>query len=128
MESQKNNCSAYFDFITFGFFNKYISNFKRIVVPNIFENLFPKNCQFISFSLFFYLGFQNIFPFFLFIFVLAFFSDILFTMNKLEKIHLDFNFRLSQTKSFLEKKFSVIVLRIFRGNLGSVLALIFLVI
>jgi uncharacterized BrkB/YihY/UPF0761 family membrane protein len=33
-------------------FNKYISNFKRIVVPNIFENLFPKIANLLAFGLF----------------------------------------------------------------------------
>ena len=31
MESQKSDCSAYFGFITFFGFNKYISNFKELL-------------------------------------------------------------------------------------------------
>jgi hypothetical protein len=37
-------------------FNKYISNFKRIVVPNIFENLMPKLANLGAFCLFFFIG------------------------------------------------------------------------
>ena len=33
-------------------FNKYVSNFRRIVVPNIFENLFPKIANLLAFGLF----------------------------------------------------------------------------
>ena len=36
-------------------FNKYISNFKRIVVPNIFENLMPKLANLGAFCLFFFI-------------------------------------------------------------------------
>ena len=104
-------------------FNKYISNFKRIVVPNIFENLFPKIANLLAFSLFFYLGFQEYFSFlaFFFIFVLAFFGYIIYT-NKLEKIHLDFSTDYLKQNHFWKEVFSYSFYG-FLGNLGSVLAL-----
>ena len=54
-------------------FNRYISNFKRIVVPNIFENIFPKLANLGAFSLFFFLGASEkiSYAFFLGVFVLG---------------------------------------------------------
>ena len=72
-------------------FNKYLSNFKRIVVPNIFENLLPKIANLGAFCLFFFilcfwlffyfrlLFFLFIIYFFCFCFTLFFFLS-LFTL------------------------------------------------
>ena len=67
-------------------FNKYLSNFKRIVVPNIFENLFPKIANIGAFCLFFFLGVseKGSYAFFLGMFVLAFLG-YLFYANNLDK-------------------------------------------
>ena len=54
-------------------FNRYISNFKRIVVPNVFENIFPKLANLGAFCLFFFLGTSEkiSYGFFLGVFVLG---------------------------------------------------------
>lgn len=73
-------------------FNKYTSNYKRIVVSNIFDNLFPKIANLGAFCLFFYFSLsQNIaLAFFFGVFALMLFGYIYYT-NKLEKIHFDFS-------------------------------------
>jgi hypothetical protein len=45
---------SYFSFSLCAIFNKYTSNYKRIVVSNIFDNLFPKIANLGAFCLFFY--------------------------------------------------------------------------
>ncbi len=103
-------------------FNKYISNYKRIVVPNIFENIFPKIANLGAFILFMWLGFteKNAFWFFMGIFVLALFGYIFYT-NKLEKLKPDFS-----TEYFKKDNFWKEVLNYsfygFLGNLGSFIA------
>lgn len=73
-------------------FNKYISNFKRIVVPNIFENIFPKIANLGAFVLFFWVGLseKGAYGFFFAMFVIAFLGYI-FYANKLEKIQPNFD-------------------------------------
>lgn len=103
--------------------NKYISNFKRIVVPNIFENLFPKIANLGAFCLFFFIGFPEklSYAFFFAVFVLAFLGYLFYT-NKLEKLKPDFS-----TAYFKENNLWKDVLNYsfygFLGNLGSFLAL-----
>ena len=72
-------------------FNKYLSNFKRIVVPNIFENLLPKIANLGAFCLFFYIGFPEkaAYLFFIGMFILGLFGYIYYT-NRLEKLKPDF--------------------------------------
>ena len=48
-------------------FNKFISNYKRIAISNIFDNLFPKLANILSFSLFFFLGIAQSISFLVFI-------------------------------------------------------------
>lgn len=73
-------------------FNKYISNFKRIVVPNIFENLFPKLANLGAFCLFFFIGLSEkgayAFFFGMYIFSLA---GYFYYANRLEKLKPDFS-------------------------------------
>ena len=73
-------------------FNKYITNFKRIAVPNIFENLFPKIANVGAFTLFFFLGVteKGSYGFFLGMFLLSLLGYF-FYANKLEKITPDFS-------------------------------------
>ena len=68
-------------------FNKYITNFKRIAVPNIFENIFPKIANVGAFTLFFFLGVteKGSYGFFLGMFLLSLLGYF-FYANKLEKI------------------------------------------
>lgn len=103
-------------------FNKYVSNFKRIVVPNIFENLFPKIANLLAFGLFVFVDVESIsFVVFFVVFLLSFFGYIFYT-NKLEKIKLDFSTDFLKENSFWKEVFSYSFYG-FLGNLGSVLAL-----
>lgn len=103
--------------------NKYISNYKRIVVPNIFENLFPKIANLGAFCLFFYIGLPEklSYAFFFAVFVLAFFGYIFYT-NKLEKLKPDFSISYFK-KDNLWKEVLNYSFYGFLGNLGSFLAL-----
>lgn len=73
-------------------FNKYLSNYKRIVIPNVFENLLPKLANIGAFSLFFFLGFPEkvAYLFFIGMFVLGLVGYIFYT-NRLEKLKPDFS-------------------------------------
>ncbi|WP_213196426.1 lipopolysaccharide biosynthesis protein [Cloacibacterium caeni] len=104
-------------------FNRYISNFKRIVVPNIFENIFPKLANLGAFCLFFFLGTSEkiSYGFFLGIFGLGLIGYVLYT-NKLEKISPDFSTDFVK-KDKLWKEILNYSFYGFLGNLGSFLAL-----
>ena len=104
-------------------FNRYISNFKRIVVPNIFENIFPKLANLGAFCLFFFLGTSEkiSYGFFLGVFVLGLIGYVLYT-NKLEKIEPDFSTNFVK-KDKLWKEILNYSFYGFLGNLGSFLAL-----
>lgn len=104
-------------------FNRYISNFKRIVVPNIFENIFPKLANLGAFCLFFFLGTSEkiSYGFFLGVFVLGLIGYVLYT-NKLEKIEPDFSTDFIK-KDKLWKEILNYSFYGFLGNLGSFLAL-----
>ena len=104
-------------------FNRYISNFKRIVVPNIFENIFPKLANLGAFCLFFFLGTSEkiSYGFFLGIFVLGLIGYVLYA-NKLEKIEPDFSTDFVK-KDKLWKEILNYSFYGFLGNLGSFLAL-----
>ncbi|MBV7439816.1 oligosaccharide flippase family protein [Weeksellaceae bacterium TAE3-ERU29] len=102
--------------------NKYISNYKRIAIPNIFQNLFPKLANLGAFCLFFYLGFSEKFAysFFLGMFVLALFGYVLYA-NKLEQItpnfSLDYIKKNQRWKEILNYSFYG-----FLGNIGYFIA------
>lgn len=104
-------------------FNRYISNFKRIVIPNIFENIFPKIANLGAFCLFFFMGISEKFAysFFMGIFVLGFLGYV-FYANRLEKITPDFNTDFIK-KDNLWKEILNYSFYGFLGNLGSFLAL-----
>lgn len=104
-------------------FNRYISNFKRIVVPNIFENIFPKLANLGAFCLFFFFGTSEkiSYGFFLGVFVLGLIGYVLYT-NKLEKIAPDFSTDFVK-KDKLWKEILNYSFYGFLGNLGSFLAL-----
>lgn len=104
-------------------FNKYVTNFKRIVVPNIFENIFPKLANIGAFSLFFFLGFSEngSFGFFIGMFVLSFFGYG-FYANRLEKIKFDFNKDFIK-KNHLYKRILNFSFYGFLGNIGNYVAI-----
>jgi len=104
-------------------FNKYISNFKRIVVSNIFDNLFPKIANLGAFCLFFYftLSQQTALAFFFGVFALMLFGYIYYT-NKLEKIQLDFSTDYFKKDDFW-KEFMSYSFFGFLGTFGNYLAI-----
>ncbi|MRM94241.1 polysaccharide biosynthesis protein [Riemerella anatipestifer] len=103
--------------------NKYISNYKRIAIPNIFENLFPKIANIGAFSLFFFLGVPEYgaLAFFLGVFVLSL-AGYFWYNKKLTGFKWDFStqfFRTNNTwKKFLEYSFYG-----FLGNIGNYIAI-----
>ncbi|CAA7194695.1 lipopolysaccharide biosynthesis protein [Chryseobacterium potabilaquae] len=104
-------------------FNKYTSNYKRIVVSNIFDNLFPKIANLGAFCLFFYFALSQkiALTFFFGMFALMLFGYIYYT-NKLEKINFNFTtdyFKKDQFwKEFLNYSFFG-----FLGTFGNYLAI-----
>ena len=104
-------------------FNKYISNYKRIVVPNIFENIFPKLANIIAFSLFFYLGIsENIsLLFFLGMFILALIGYIIYA-NQLEKIKWNYSLEFLKKDQLYKQIFNYSFYG-FLGNIGNFVAI-----
>lgn len=104
-------------------FNKYISNYKRIAVSNIFDNLFPKIANLGSFCLFFYfsLSEQTALAFFFGIFALMLFGYIYYT-NRLERIRLDFSTGYFRENHFW-KEFMNYSFFGFLGTFGNYLAI-----
>ncbi|REC47298.1 lipopolysaccharide biosynthesis protein [Chryseobacterium pennipullorum] len=104
-------------------FNKYTSNYKRIVVSNIFDNLFPKIANLGAFCLFFYFAFSQkvAFAFFFGVFALMLFGYIYYT-NKLEKIQLDFTTDYFKKNDFWKDFFNYSFFG-FLGTFGNYLAI-----
>ena len=104
-------------------FNKYLSNFKRIVIPNVFENLLPKLANLTAFCLFFFLGFPEKGAYFVFllIFVIGLCGYIIYT-NKLEKLKPDFSTAYIKKDSFWKEILNYSFYG-FLGNLGNFVAL-----
>ncbi|WP_336690093.1 MULTISPECIES: lipopolysaccharide biosynthesis protein [unclassified Chryseobacterium] len=104
-------------------FNKYTSNYKRIVVSNIFDNLFPKIANLGAFCLFFYftLSQETAFTFFFGMFALMLFGYIRYT-NKLDKINLDFSTDYFKKDGFWKEFFNYSFFG-FLGTFGNYLAI-----
>lgn len=104
-------------------FNKYTSNYKRIVVSNIFDNLFPKIANLGAFCLFSYLLLSQkiAFAFFFGMFALMLLGYIYYT-NRLEKIQLDFSTDYFKKNNFW-KEFSNYSFFGFLGTFGNYLAI-----
>lgn len=103
-------------------FNKYITNFKRIVVPNIFENIFPKLANLGAFCLFFFLGVseKGSYAFFFGMFIISFLGYI-FYANKLEKITPDFRTDYIKKDNLWKEVLSYSFFG-FLGNIGNYIA------
>ena len=103
-------------------FNKYLSNFKRIAIPNIFENLLPKVANLGAFCLFFFLGFPEkaAYLFFILMFILGLFGYIYYT-NRIEKLKPDFSTDYI-TKDNLWKEVLNYSFYGFLGNIGNFIA------
>lgn len=103
-------------------FNKYLSNFKRIVVPNIFENLLPKIANLGAFCLFFFIGLPEKAAYFFFIgmFILGLFGYIYYT-NRLEKLKPDFSTDYIKKDSLWKEVLNYSFYG-FLGNIGNFIA------
>ncbi|MGX9984831.1 lipopolysaccharide biosynthesis protein [Chryseobacterium sp. POL2] len=103
-------------------FNKYITNYKRIVVSNIFENLVPKLANLGAFIIFVYLCFSEkiAYAFFFGMFVLTLLGYA-FYANKLEKIQPDFSTNYIKKDQFWKQIFFYSLFG-FLGNIGNYLA------
>lgn len=103
-------------------FNKYLSNFKRIAIPNIFENLLPKLANLGAFCLFFFLGFPEkaAYLFFILMFILGLFGYIYYT-NRIEKLKPDFSTDYIK-KDNLWKEVLNYSFYGFLGNIGNFIA------
>lgn len=102
--------------------NKYITNFRRIAVPNIFENLFPKIANLGAFCLFFFLGVaeKGAYGFFFGMFVLALAGYFAYA-NSLEHLKPDFDTAYMR-KDRLWRKIANYSFYGFLGNIGNFVA------
>ena len=106
-----------------GIFNKYTSNYKRIVVSNIFDNLLPKLANLGSFCLFFFFHFskQTSLSFFFGMFCLILTGYIYYT-NRLDKIKFDFSRDYFKKDQFY-KEFAAYSFFGFLGTFGNHMAI-----
>jgi O-antigen/teichoic acid export membrane protein len=104
-------------------FNKYISNYKRIVVSNIFDNLFPKIANLGAFCLFFYFAMSQkiALAFFFGMFALMLLGYMYYT-NKLDKVRLDFSTDYFKKDEFWKDFFNYSFFG-FLGTFGNYLAI-----
>ena len=103
--------------------SKYSSIKKRIVVPAIFENLFPKIGMLVAFALFVWYQFSesNSIWIFVLFFVLAF-MGIMVYLHRLEKLKGKIDFRFLKNDRF-GKELMMYSFYTFLGSMGSVIAL-----
>lgn len=103
--------------------SKYISIKKRIVVPNLFENVFPKIGIIAAFIAVTFYSFQqkNGFILFFSVVLLAFFG-LVFYLNNLEKLIQKTNFHFLKENHF-KKELLQFTTFTFLGSLGSQIAL-----
>jgi len=104
-------------------YNKYLSNYKRIVIPSIFDNVFPKFANFIAFVGFIFMGFSENVSWILFL--LVFMISLLgyhFYTNKVKKIKLDFSTKYIKKNGFWKEYFTY-GFHSFLGNIGTYLSL-----
>lgn len=104
-------------------FNRYVSNYKRIVVPNIFENILPKLANLGAFCFFIFLGMtqQSAFVFFFGMFAVSTIGYF-FYANTLENIKPDFTTGYIK-KEGLWKEILNYSFFGFLGNIGNYIAI-----
>ncbi len=104
-------------------FNKFLTNYKRVVVPNIFENFVPKLANLGAFCLFFFMGFaeKSAYGFFFMMFVISLFGYGLYT-NRLEKVKFDFDLGYFKKDNFY-REILMYSLFGFLGNIGNYIAI-----
>jgi O-antigen/teichoic acid export membrane protein len=103
--------------------SKYISIKKRIVVPNIFENVFPKLGMVAAFLVFVFYGYseENSIVFYMGFFILAL-AGMMIYLNRLEKVSKKINFSFLRKEGF-GRELMVYSFYTFLGSMGSVVAL-----
>ncbi len=104
-------------------FNKFLTNYKRVVVPNIFENFVPKLANLGAFCLFFFMGFaeKSAYGFFFMMFVVSLFGYGLYT-NRLEKVKFDFDLGYFKKDNFYREILTYSLFG-FLGNIGNYIAI-----
>lgn len=103
--------------------SKYISIKKRIVVPNIFENLFPKLGMVTAFVFFFWDIVKEDDAMWIFVaFFMAAIVGMFFYLDRLEKVTKKINFTFLKQENF-GKELMAYSLYTFLGSMGSVIAL-----
>ncbi|MCG2792054.1 MAG: lipopolysaccharide biosynthesis protein [Weeksellaceae bacterium] len=104
-------------------FNKFLTNYKRIVVPNIFENLIPKIANIGAFCLFFFAGFaeKTAYGFFFLMFLISLLGYGFYT-NRLEKIRPDFDLGYFKKDGFYHEILTYSFFG-FLGNIGNYIAI-----
>lgn len=104
-------------------FNKFLTNYKRVVVPNIFENFVPKLANLGAFCLFFFMGFaeKSAYGFFFMMFVISLFGYGLYT-NRLEKVRFDFDLSYFKKDNFYREILTYSLFG-FLGNIGNYIAI-----
>lgn len=104
-------------------FNKFLTNYKRVVVPNIFENFVPKLANLGAFCLFFFMGFaeKSAYGFFFMMFVISLFGYGFYT-NRLEKLKLDWDVSYFRKDNFYREILTYSLFG-FLGNIGNYIAI-----
>ncbi|UQB69990.1 lipopolysaccharide biosynthesis protein [Epilithonimonas zeae] len=104
-------------------FNKFLTNYKRVVVPNIFENFVPKLANLGAFCLFFFMGFaeKSAYGFFFMMFVISLFGYGLYT-NRLEKVRFDFDLGYFKQDNLYREILTYSFFG-FLGNIGNYIAI-----
>ncbi|WP_428223385.1 lipopolysaccharide biosynthesis protein [Flavobacterium sp.] len=103
--------------------SKYISIKKRIVIPNIFENLFPKLGMITAFVLFFWKQINEAKAIWVYVafFVLACIG-MFFYLNRLEKVEMRYSATFLKQNNFRKELIEYSIFT-FLGSMGSVVAL-----
>lgn len=103
--------------------SKYISIKKRIVVPSIFENLFPKLGMVVAFVFFFWNKMDETQAVWIFVsFFVVSVLGMFFYLNRLEKITKKVDFKFLKQDNFSNELITY-SLYTFLGSMGSVIAL-----
>lgn len=103
-------------------YNRYLTNYKRIVIPNIFENVFPKIANLGAFFLFLFVGWPEKYSLFFFVIMAALgLIGYHFYLGKLEKFRPDFSLRYIKTDHLWRKVLDYGFFGLL-GNVGNYLS------
>lgn len=103
--------------------SRYVSIKKRIVVPNLFENVVPKIGMIGAFIAYFYFGFSESTSMWIFVsfYVISFVGIVLY-LQKLDKVSRPTSFQFLKENNF-QKELMTYSFYTFLGSIGSVIAL-----